>query len=135
MRNRNLAILSRSKLKMQSLSIGHKSSTSYGKPRITNQVLTTACPTALMPSCLCSVLFEWSCSGLVVYSCGLLLTSHAACNLCVGTCRPELLARYRIVLHSYLKGTRLLAYKSCRAVFLHNAHICLALAQPLHKLP
>ncbi|KAL3149078.1 hypothetical protein ABBQ32_001921 [Trebouxia sp. C0010 RCD-2024] len=38
-RNRNLAILSRSRLKMQSLSIGHVSTTSYGKPRITNQAL------------------------------------------------------------------------------------------------
>ena len=40
MRNRNLAILSRSRLKMQSLAVGHVSTTSYGKPRITNQVKT-----------------------------------------------------------------------------------------------
>ena len=39
-RNRNLAILSRSRLKMQSLAVGHVSTTSYGKPRITNQVRT-----------------------------------------------------------------------------------------------
>ena len=39
-RNRNLAILSRSRLKMQSLAVGHVSTTSYGKPRITNQVKT-----------------------------------------------------------------------------------------------
>lgn len=37
-RNRNLAILSRSRLKMHSLAVGHVSAASYGKPRITNQV-------------------------------------------------------------------------------------------------
>ena len=38
MRNRNLLNLSRSKLRLQELRIGHMSSAPYGKPRITNQV-------------------------------------------------------------------------------------------------
>ena len=37
-RNRNLLNLSRSKLRLQELRIGHMSSAPYGKPRITNQV-------------------------------------------------------------------------------------------------
>ncbi|KAK9820134.1 hypothetical protein WJX72_006463 [[Myrmecia] bisecta] len=38
-RNRNLAILARSDLKLTSLAIGHTSACAYGKPRITNQAL------------------------------------------------------------------------------------------------
>lgn len=38
-RNRNLLNLSRSKLRLQELRIGHMSSAPYGKPRITNQAL------------------------------------------------------------------------------------------------
>ncbi len=37
-RNRNLAILSKSGLNLKRLAIGHAFPISYGKPRITNQV-------------------------------------------------------------------------------------------------
>lgn len=37
-RNRNLAILEASKLKLKSITIGHVATVAYGKPRITNSV-------------------------------------------------------------------------------------------------
>ena len=37
-RNRNVIILAKSELRLQSISIGHSSSMAYGKPRVTNQV-------------------------------------------------------------------------------------------------
>ncbi len=42
-RNRNLAILSKSGLNLKKLAIGHASPISYGKPRITNQVCAPCC--------------------------------------------------------------------------------------------
>ncbi|KAK9868225.1 hypothetical protein WJX84_006513 [Apatococcus fuscideae] len=41
MRNRNLSLLARRNLKLRSIAIGHASAYAYGKPRITNQALSS----------------------------------------------------------------------------------------------
>ena len=51
-RNRNLAILSKSGLNLKRLAIGHAFPISYGKPRITNQVCAPcSASSSLLPMC------------------------------------------------------------------------------------
>lgn len=77
-RNRNLAILSRSGLKISSLVIGHTALISYGKPRITNQVR----PSRLV---LLSAESAPFCMGSVRYYLGAIcLHLASACGLHLG---------------------------------------------------